>query len=59
MNLVLEENQIVIQELQKLADAFRAKGDTWRTHGYTKAISAIKSCGKVLRSYDVSVVSII
>lgn len=48
----LGENQIVIQELQKLADAFRVKGDTWRSHGYTKAISAIKRCGKALCSYE-------
>ncbi|XP_034235313.1 DNA polymerase lambda-like [Thrips palmi] len=52
VNTSLEENKIVIQELQKLADAFRIKGDTWRSHGYTKAISAIKRCGKVLSSYE-------
>lgn len=45
-------NELIIQELQKLADAFRIKGDTWRSHGYTKAISAIKRCGKVLSCYE-------
>lgn len=55
MDLVIEENQIIIQELQKLADAFRVKGDTWRSHGYTKAISAIKRSGKALHSYEVSI----
>ncbi|KAK3911849.1 DNA polymerase lambda [Frankliniella fusca] len=47
-----EGNEIIIQELQKLADAFRNKGDTWRSHGYNKAISAIKRCGKVLSCYE-------
>lgn len=47
-----EGNEVVIQELQKLADAFRNKGDTWRAHGYLKAISAIKRCGRVLSSYE-------
>lgn len=53
---VLEGNQLIIQELQKLADAFRNKGDTWRSHGYVKAISAIKRCDKVLSCYEASTV---
>ncbi|KAJ1526281.1 hypothetical protein ONE63_009435 [Megalurothrips usitatus] len=51
-NKATERNALIIQELQKLADAFRIKGDTWRSYGYTKAISAIKRCGKVLESYE-------
>ncbi|XP_039283129.1 uncharacterized protein LOC120351123 isoform X2 [Nilaparvata lugens] len=47
------KNQAVITELQKLADAFRARGDQWRTYSYEKAISAIKNYGKEITSYDV------
>lgn len=46
-------NEIIITELQKLADAFRYSGDQWRAHGYTKAISCIRSYGKDITSFDV------
>ncbi|RZF43065.1 hypothetical protein LSTR_LSTR001243 [Laodelphax striatellus] len=48
------KNIAVITELQKLSDAFRARGDQWRTYSYEKAISAIKNFGKEITSYEVA-----
>nr|CAD7412418.1 unnamed protein product [Timema cristinae] len=45
-------NELIITELQKLADAFRSCGDHWRTHGYEKAISAIRTYGKAITSFQ-------
>lgn len=45
-------NQQILDELKKLGDAFKAKGDTWRAYAYTKAISAIKTYNKEIISYD-------
>ncbi|KAF4521668.1 hypothetical protein B566_EDAN006256 [Ephemera danica] len=45
-------NEAIINELQKLADAFKNRGDTWRNYAYTKAISAIKSHGKEIRNFN-------
>ncbi|CAG2068644.1 unnamed protein product [Timema podura] len=45
-------NELIITELQKLADAFRSCGDHWRVHGYEKAISAIRTYGKAISSFQ-------
>nr|CAD7420303.1 unnamed protein product [Timema poppensis] len=43
-------NELIISELQKLADAFRSYGDHWRVHGYERAVSAIGTYGKDITS---------
>nr|CAD7268721.1 unnamed protein product [Timema shepardi] len=43
-------NELIISELQKLADAFRSYGDHWRVHGYEGAVSAIRTYGKDITS---------
>ena len=45
-------NKVVTDELEKLAAAYKATSDTWRAFGYQKAISALKNCGKVIRTRD-------
>jgi len=48
------KNDLIIEELQKLADAFTSKGDTWRAHGYKKAISSIQRHDKPINTYEVN-----
>ncbi|XP_075222857.1 DNA polymerase lambda-like [Lycorma delicatula] len=48
----LHRNQLIINELRKLADAFRSQGDQWRSYSYEKAISAIKNYNKEITSYE-------
>ncbi|CAL4114904.1 unnamed protein product [Meganyctiphanes norvegica] len=38
-----EKNEQIINELQKLMNAYKNKNDTWRALGYQKAISALKN----------------
>lgn len=45
-------NQKIIDELQKLADAYRIRNDTWRHYGYTKAIRAITNYNKIITSFQ-------
>lgn len=47
-------NSLVLSELKKLAETYRAKGDQWRAHGYEKAVSAIRRYGKEITCYEVS-----
>ena len=44
------ENALIIQELEKLFERFAAQGDRWRSLSYRKAIHAIETCHKTIRS---------
>lgn len=45
-------NKAITDELEKLAAAYKATSDTWRAFGYQKAISALKNCGKAIRTRE-------
>lgn len=48
-------NEIIIEELQKLAEAYRVRGDRWRTLAYDKAVISLKSLKKPITSMNVRV----
>lgn len=48
-------NEVIINELQKLAEAYRVKGDRWRTLAYDKAVISLKSLKKPITSMNVRV----
>lgn len=52
---VSPRNQLVIAGLQKLAETYRSQGDSWRSYGYEKAISAIRRLEKDITSYEEAV----
>lgn len=45
-------NEVIINELQKLAEAYRVKGDRWRTLAYDKAVISLKSLKKPITSMN-------
>ncbi|XKL59231.1 hypothetical protein PGB90_000247 [Kerria lacca] len=47
-----KSNQIIINELQKLADGYRARNDKWRNFAYIKAIASLKSYPKCINNIN-------
>lgn len=49
---MIDLNAHITAELEKLAEVYKSKNDTWRAHGYQKAIIAIRNHPKEITSRE-------
>lgn len=50
-----QRNKLIVEELDKLANAYALRKDTWRSHGYRKAINAIIMYDKEITTFQVQI----